>query len=241
MIHFTRTSHSKQAGFTLIELMIAISVLSLVLLLTTMGIVRIGEAYYKGITQANTQQAARTLIDSVSQNIQFTNFSGLQQSTATLPSSKYGGSFEVRAVCIGLQRYSYVIDYQLSGLTDATSGNPPTSKHVLWKDVTPDFSCQPLDVGEVDNSGAPIGIPTVSVQGANGAELIGENMRLTRFNVTGTGSLYVIEVTIMYGDNDLIDKTGAPADWQCKPRAGLIGASFCAKSELTTTVAKRLN
>ena len=227
---------SPDQGFTIIELMIAISVLATVLLLTTVGIVRIGQGYYKGITQANTQQAARTLLDGVAQNIQFSGFSGVNSDTQSL--AAYGGTYPIKAYCVGLQRYSYVLGYQQSATTSVLSS---TSKHVIWEDTLPSNICGALNTG---NNGDPISSGG-SVVGTNGAELIGNNMRLTNFSITlvpGSNTLYTVAVTVMYGDDDLIDKSsGVMANWTCRPSNGLIGASFCAKSALTTTVGKRLS
>ena len=231
-----RLSPSVHAGFTIIELMIAISVLAMILLLTTMGIVRIGEGYYRGITQANTQQVARSVLDSVSQNIQFSG------GDPTGPySGSPGGGVTVKSSCIGKQRYSYILGYQQ---TDTTSSANSTAKHTLWKDDLTGISCVPLNIG----TAPPVIIGGTDDPGAldSGRELLGRNMRLTNFTIAivpGSSTLYNVAVTVMYGDDDLIDKTGGipnMPNWQCKPSNGLISASFCAKSELTTTVGKRL-
>jgi len=232
---------SPDQGFTIIELMIAISVLATVLLLTTVGIVRIGQGYYKGITQANTQQAARTLLDGVAQNIQFSGFTGVGTNAPGFGVAGYGvGSYNTQAYCVGLQRYSYVLGYQQAGVTSVPN---LTSKHVIWEDTLPSSGCVALNTGE-----DPVALTSAagSVAGANGAELIGNNMRLTNFSITpvaGTSNqLFTVSVTVMYGDDDLIDKSsGVMANWTCKPSNGLIGAAFCAKSALTTTVGKRLS
>ena len=59
------------AGFTIVELMIATLVFSVILTIATVGILNIGRLYRKSLTQSQTQQVARTILDTVSQNIKF--------------------------------------------------------------------------------------------------------------------------------------------------------------------------
>ena len=55
----------KQAGFTIVELMIATAILSTILLLVTTMMINIGNLYYKGVNQARVQDGVRTLADDV--------------------------------------------------------------------------------------------------------------------------------------------------------------------------------
>src|SRR5437667_5654433 len=61
----------RTSGFTIIELMIATVIFSVVLLLITAGIMQVARVYYKGVTEANTQSTARSIVDTISQAIQF--------------------------------------------------------------------------------------------------------------------------------------------------------------------------
>lgn len=86
------------AGFTIIELLIATVVFSVVLLVITTAIVQFGRLYYRGIVQARTQEVARNIAQDVAQNIQF------------------GGTSPVNgtnALCIGGKRYSMVQNKQV--------------------------------------------------------------------------------------------------------------------------------
>ena len=56
---------SKQKGFTTVELMIAISVFSVIILMTTVVITGIGNTFNRGINQARTQNSVRMIADSV--------------------------------------------------------------------------------------------------------------------------------------------------------------------------------
>lgn len=58
-------------GFTIIELLIATVIFSVILLVITGAIVQFGRIYYKGIVQSRTQERARAITDSVAKNLQF--------------------------------------------------------------------------------------------------------------------------------------------------------------------------
>src|SRR6185437_9676288 len=60
----------RAAGFTIVELMIAAAIFSLVLILLSYGVIRFNQAYYGGLVQSSTQNAARSIIDNISQAIQ---------------------------------------------------------------------------------------------------------------------------------------------------------------------------
>ncbi len=63
--------HNK--GFTVVELLIATTVFSVVLLVISSGLIYIGKVYYKTTAQSKVQDATRAIVDEISQNLQFTN------------------------------------------------------------------------------------------------------------------------------------------------------------------------
>lgn len=91
-----------QQGFTIVELMIATLIFSVVLLVVTIGIIQISRVYYKGITEANTQNVTRSVADTISQAIQFNG--GVVTNTS-------GGSTGV--FCVGSQQFSYRLGVKL--------------------------------------------------------------------------------------------------------------------------------
>ena len=107
----------KQRGFTLIELMIATVVFTLLLLLCTTAAIYIGRQYYKGISSSRAQEAARNVMEEISRGIQLSNESVQLKSTNPLPGDTYG------AVCVGTTRYIYVKDQRVV-----------TDPFALWKD-----------------------------------------------------------------------------------------------------------
>lgn len=67
----SKRSTQHQTGFTIVELMIATLVFSTILLVITYGILRFTSAYYKGVNSSTTQDTARSIMDTVSQAVQF--------------------------------------------------------------------------------------------------------------------------------------------------------------------------
>lgn len=66
-----KTNNLKYKGFTVVELMIATTVFSFILLLCTFGIIQIGRNYYKGSTIVRTQNVTRSILDDISNSIEY--------------------------------------------------------------------------------------------------------------------------------------------------------------------------
>jgi prepilin-type N-terminal cleavage/methylation domain-containing protein len=215
-----KSTRHNENGFTIIELMIATAVFSVVLLVCAVGLLQVGRSYYKGVTTARTQEVARTILDEISQNIQFGS-----GTVNTLNNNN--GSI---GYCVGDKTYSYIPNRQL--IDTAPTGDQ--SRHVLAVDDS--------------ISTCSAGIPAQNMLGnPAGRELMTTRMRLSDFTITrlGANELYRVTVRVVSGERDLlVDRnsdnqiTAADNPVQCKnDRAG---TQFCAVSELTTTVQKRV-
>lgn len=226
-----KTSHRRhsQSGFTIIELLIATAVFAIVLIVVTTGIMQFSRQYYKGVISSKTQNTARAIIDELARAIQF---NGGQVNAITGPNGAKG-------FCVGgSKRYSYVHNTQL---TDGPAG-PNQDSHALISD---------------NISGCGGGTPAVDVSSkgllsGTERELLNQHMRLSKFTIDENNDLYTISVRVVYGDNDLLcspaisNNCNDPAasfpaaamDLTCKQSAA---SQFCAASELTTTVKKRVN
>jgi len=203
------TKRLNSAGFTIVELMIATLVFATILLLCTYGLLQISRTYYKGVTGARTQEAARGIIDDLSQSIQFGPGAVFAPAEAA-----YGAQ---GIYCAGGKRYTYVRDRQLVG-----------NQHALVKD-TP-ATCTSGTTAQ--NIGGPS--PTLT---ADSRELLPRGMRLARFDIepiTGVADLYKITVRVVNGDTEVLNA----AHDNCG--SGRAGTQFCAMSELTTVVQKRV-
>lgn len=202
-----------QQAFTILELMIATMVFSVILLLVTTGILNIGKTYYKGALQARTQGTARNIIDEISRSIQFTGVTPwptIPLNAASTPYPKPGGEYWA---CINNINYSYVIDRQLD--TDVSKAL-----------ISYDSPCFPY---------SPSAVPAAR----NPKELLGKGMRLTALEVMlvpGNSDVYNVTVEVASGEIDLFNLTAGISS-SCKSG---VGSQFCAISRLSTTVKKRV-
>jgi len=234
-----RSMASNKQGFTIVELMIATMVFSVILLLITFGMLQVGRTYYKGITSTKTQNAARSIMDRISQAIQFSGGEVKETPPVGAPGTVY-------AFCINDQQYSFLIDKQL---TDG-SPNPDQSKHVLVVD-TPAGGCNTTTPPDLNNP-ADLKDAMVFPDAVDPEELMGANMRLAKLSVTPDPtdpgitdpslgiSLWRITVKVVYGDNDLLINDSTDPDYHQKCAASSAGTQFCAFSELSTVVKKRV-
>jgi prepilin-type N-terminal cleavage/methylation domain-containing protein len=211
---------NKNKGFTIVELMIATAVFSTVLLLATTGVINIGRLYYKGITTARTQETARSITDEVSRSIQLTD-----------GEMKSGSDSEYQSICIGKDRYTYIIDRKVKeGVGQG-----------LWVDeITEGDPCEPYNFSNP------------AADGNDGKELLSTNMRLLDFVVEDDNddrTKVDVGASVAYGDSDLLTHCppndsenpgpcpGDPTTAEC--RSITFGATFCAISSLETFVKRR--
>lgn len=221
-------STNKQHGFTIVELLVATVVFSVVLLLITVGILQVARVYYKGVTETNTQNVARNVIDTISQAIQFSGGTVTPADGTRTAGNSY-------AFCIGNTQYSYTLGWQVADTPDA-------AKH-----QTPHALVQNTPSGSVCNGTTPA--QNVRSTAVVGKEMISPHMRLSNLVVrpiAGTSS-YEVKVRVVYGDFDLLfsPTAGAPAATDdTYPDAKCLGVQqgtqFCAAAELSTVVQKRV-
>lgn len=204
--------HKSMQGFTIVELMMATLVFSVILLMVTIGVLQVNRVYYKGVTEANTQNSARAIMDTISQAIQFNG--GTVGPLPTTASPTPGTTYYV---CVNNQQFIYKQGFQL---VSGTPGLHQTNQTFLQKAIT----------GACAAPATPL----------TGRELLSPNMRLSNLQIThiGTTNLYKVQVTVAYGDDDVMNNPTSLAP-VCKGiRAG---NQFCSISSLSTVVEKRIN
>lgn len=216
----------RQKGFTIIELMIATTVFSVVLLVCLGALVYVGRLYYKGITLTQTQSAARDAADSIADSVRFAR-ERVEPVTASA-TDEWSGH-----VCVGSRKYSYKL-YQV--LVDDTPGPNQTTQALVE-------SIDPLcDIGSPDS--APRTEPDI-VDKYPPREILGEFMQLNRFAISepdiDTG-LVDIDISIAYGgdgsssDGELFNYVTGSSGEIASCKTGVAGAQFCAISNLSKTV-----
>lgn len=212
-------------GFTIVELMISISVFSIVLLICISAIIYIGRLYYLGITGAKTQEVARSTLDTIGESVKF---SSEKVQTNIAPVGDW------RAFCIGSTKYSYKLDKVLLDSPD-TSKNQ--TDQALIENIDPACGTNSVIASPVINN------PTTSVPNK---ELLGKFMRVNDFSinvvsVSPQSSLVTINLSVVYGgdgtdEDDMtlfdIDQNGKIV--ACK--SGVGGSQFCSVRNLTVTV-----
>jgi prepilin-type N-terminal cleavage/methylation domain-containing protein len=212
-----RNLRSDNRGFTIVELMIATAVLSVMLLLVSVILSSIGNLYFKETNQSRIQDAARNVTGEISQDLEL---NGGQVTTGA------------GAYCIdGTIRYSYVIGKQLGSAT----------KHVLWRDTNPTpATCnaanlnlsQPSATGvELVPANARLSDFTITTTSPYNISIniaYGDDDLLCTPSVASTCTSATNTMTAAdYQKGDLI----------CKGHAG---NSYCATANLSTVVVQRI-
>jgi len=224
-----RKQISDSKGFTIIELLIATLIFALILILITVSVLTFTKSYYRGVNQSNTQNVARTVIENISQSIQF---SGDLVNPVVTPNNGSQG------FCVGNKLYSYALGWQL--VEGTVSTDLSQSPHALMLSAA--SSCN--------------GATAQDVRTANpdGTELLTPKMRLAKLKIEpmGGASVWRITVRVVFGDDDLLcspstqgscqsSNTTSPfgkEDLSCK--VAFSGSQYCAMSELSTVVKKRV-
>ncbi len=175
MILNKRPTKSNTKGFTIVELLIATLIFSMILLIVTVGIIQITRVYYKGLTESNTQNTARTIMDTVTQAIQFSGGT-VSKTIASAPGA-------ATSFCVGQQQFSYRLGYQL--VDSGATGNQTTK--ALWQSTLPGCTNNPPAAG----SGKEFLSPKMRLS----------NMTVSQVG----GNLWKVSVTVTYGDDDLLN------------------------------------
>ncbi|HVX23939.1 MAG TPA: prepilin-type N-terminal cleavage/methylation domain-containing protein [Candidatus Saccharimonadales bacterium] len=230
----------RQAGFTIVELMISLTVLSILLIIAAAVLTHIGGLYQKGLNQSNVQDDSRGITSQIGQDLQL----GPAASFAASTSYRGIGNYQEGVFCINGLRYTYV----LGQVVDATH-------HGVWRD-------QPSGGCTTDVASMPT-MTGAAAPSASGSELLNNNERLTKLTITKTpinasDNLFAISVGIAYGPDDLLCDSGTPNDCKHTPTnsthiwnptapvsqvtcRGNVGDQFCATSYLTVTVENRVD
>ncbi len=212
-----------QRGFTILELLIATMIFSVILLLCAYGMVRIGRIYSRGITTSKTQAAARTASDDVVQAIQYG-----AKTVGLTPARKIPTVADpdmTQVVEVGNRRYEYTLGREL---TDGTVTDASLQTKIG------------LRVTTLGSDGSPVA--------GTARELLSTNMWLNRFEITQKGGLYAVTVQIISGGRDQVEDKNSmkynddPVQFDFNSAKCVIGSGsqFCAVSGLYTEAHKQL-
>lgn len=209
----------QQKGFTILELMIATSIFSVVLLLCAFGLVNIGRIYYKGVVSSRTQAVARAVSDDVVQAVQYGGRTTGTTDPPFDPANPTAGYNTLQTVTIGNRQYSYVLGKVLE---DSGIG---------------------IQSQTVDGSGTPIGKPRELLPKNMWLSKF-EVIRVgTAFRIEVqviSGDLDQVEDSAkkpMFTSGNSLTPGFDFASLRCKAEAG---SQFCAISSLDTQAVRRL-
>lgn len=245
----TKLLKTRQNGFTIVELMIATTVFSLVLLVALAGFLQIGRLFYKGVNITQTTDDGKQAISSIKNDIAFST-AGASQIKITPYTTTVGSTQLPRYwFCAGPNRYSFMRGTELdtnkenAEMTNSSTANNPS----LWSNFG-------LLRDRLNNATAcpnPYSLPS-SLNGNSATELLGDNMRLSNLSVCpiyGTGAqpagcpayspdialknMYTLNVRIAYGDDTQFNDPNSTAA-TCK--SGVNYSTYCFWVNLRTTV-----
>ena len=227
-------NNMNQKGFTIIELMIATVIFSIVLLVLTENIISISNDYYQGVVQTQTINTTKNIVDTIAQQIKLStstdllNFSPPMNTTwnntGIIPITNFEG-----ILCVGNNEYVFQNKGYVVNGTSYISGSSPHSQATGALELYYNSSCSSSDTSHWNfNSGSLYSPGPIQY-----TSLVPQNMRLQKFVITapvpGFITLYKIDVEVAYGNDDSFDAVNN----KCKA-----GHYLCAHTEIVSYVSK---
>lgn len=210
-------------GFTIIELLIATTIFSMALVVIVASFLQVGRMFYKGVSVNSTNEAARTLVDDITNDTKLSSTYNLGNSADPDPNIK-------KYFCIGSHRYTYWLNKQVKA--GDINANSSTMNAGVIQDV--DSGCH-----------AP-GTPAPSNRQILGPDMQLNDLRVVK-NASGSGIAIHAHV-IFYGvdkrvfnssthpnDTD-VDHDAALKDRDAYCSGNLLSTQFCAMSDIDTNV-----
>jgi prepilin-type N-terminal cleavage/methylation domain-containing protein len=213
-----KKNQTKSQGFTIIELLIATLVFSIVLVVILAAFVQISRLFYKGVNMSRTQEDTRAILQSIAGDIQFS-----QNPPTTLTYITNNNRPATGVFCIGLHRYTYQLGYQLGSSSINNFG-------VMRDDVSFASGC---------NTSAP---------GTNPVEMLENGMQLNNLTVDCSSGRCVVSIhVIFYGGppNGIFSSASNPGsstpwtepDAECT--GSLTDTQYCATADFSSTILQR--
>lgn len=226
-----------EKGFTIVELMLATTVFSVVLMTVTAGILYMTKQYQHSAYVSRTQATATSIVQTVSNAIKYGGSPNVIKRSVVL-----ANDVDADSRCINNREITSVLGRKLVAPTETGVSATSTSTHT----------------GLLLRQGSACLSPIVPGERSLGAkELLANGMRLADFDISqvaGVTGAYEIRVRVVYGEDDLLCSRSvgdsctnaatqlnaaqikAARDLECKPFAG---REYCSMSELRTLVRSR--
>lgn len=225
----------KTTGFTLIELMLAMSFISVLLMTIAMTIIQISNIYSRGLTLKEVNQAGRSLTGELQRTIKssaaFPIPTDAVSSNQNLRRDAWGGR-----LCVG--QYSYIWNYGKVLTSTVPSGGSP-NKYT----TTPNTQIRFIKV--LDGNASYCADPTKNIDPAGAVELVNvgdHSLAVHNFNIVSAPTaidtktkqqLYTVTFTI--GTNDVNALT---ADASACKGPGVAGAdlAYCSVQNFSVVI-----
>lgn len=218
--------HKGESGFTIVELLVATTIFSIVLMVILSSFLQIGRMFYKGISVNNVNETARSFVDAVASDVRISgNVTNTRNDNAP-------GSTK-RFFCVGEHRYTFVLNRKV-GAGDLRPASNSIQAGLMQDTV----------------SGGACPHPSVSGSGTSPQQLLGPDMQLNRMVFACNTTKCDIQAhVIFYGaDNSVfassIPDLDTPAEALTAPDAfcsgSLLSTQFCATADINTVVTTRL-
>jgi prepilin-type N-terminal cleavage/methylation domain-containing protein len=223
-------NHDRKTGFTLIELMLAMTFIAVLLVAIAMTTIQISNIYSKGITLREVNQAGRSvsaeLQRSIASSVTF-DVTPKKDASPLTEASKYVVRDGGGRLCLG--NYSYVWNY---GKALAGGAGAPAVFNT-YDNSTPVHFAKVMDA-----SGALCANPVSSIAHSNATEMLSSgdrDMVMHSFSITQTSNdlntnqaIYAISMVI--GTNDRLQLTSN--DTSCKPPSEGVGdENYCSVNQ----------
>lgn len=209
--------NKRQKGFTIVELMIAISVFSVAVLLITMGVMVISRQYQQSATKTKLEASNREIHQTITQAVQFTGGTPIPNTS--------DASWD--AFCVGTQRFVY--GKQLANYDSTTYGS---LKAGLYVDTVVEGTCPNPDLaGTLIGGGA--GILAI----VDRDNLLPPGSKVIMFKYDTLSNMF--STKFVSSDADLLTLPGTADAITCN--AAVAGKEFCAVVQLQSSAIRRVN
>lgn len=209
---------SNSHGFTILELLIATVIFSLVLLVCLASFLQIGRLFTKGVNMSLTQQDARDILTNIGNDIRFS------QNPPTIANGYF---------CVGLHRYKYMLNNHLkSDNWDQLSNYGLVRENVVAGCPSPAVAgsgTQPVEM--IDN-----GMQLNRLTFGPSSNACSSSLCTISINLLFYGVDNAVFTSSAHPGNTQADHAAAASDPDATCTGSLEGSQFCATANYTTTV-----
>lgn len=229
MKKYKSIQQNSDKGFTIVELMVASAIFTVVLMAALAGFLQIGRLFYKGTSQAATQELTKQILNDVSDSVLMAE---------SLSGARNYGSSGNQYLCLGGVRYSYKIGAIVdTANTDSLSNGEGIG---LVKDTLPGpNACAPPCP-----TSAAVACPAGGERWNNPVEMLGDNMRLQQFTITPnplSADYYTINIQVAYGEDEVLELANPADPTSIRCKGNLAAQQFCSVIKYSTSLKRGMN